>query len=66
MQSEIESYAQKLYDELFNGNRDSIAMFDFTFYCSKEKFNIYPIIYIYKLHAEVLEVASKKINEARK
>lgn len=42
-----------------------MSMFEFTFYCAKEKYNIYPIIYTYKLHAEVLEITNDNLVELR-
>lgn len=58
--------AQKMFDSMMKGNTDSIAMLHFTFFCAKEKYNIYPIIYTYKIHAEVLTIAAKNITAERK
>lgn len=66
VEAEIISYAETIYEDFMNDNSDCLAMFDFTFYCANEKYNVYPMIYIYKLHAEVLEIVRKKIDEIRK
>lgn len=66
VKQELLEYAAVIYNDLINDNSDSMAMLDFTFYCAKEKYNIYPIIYTYKLHAEILRIAKNNITNIRK
>jgi large-conductance mechanosensitive channel len=66
VEEDYHTAAQKVYDSMMKGNNDSIAMLHFTFFCTKEKYNIYPIIYTYKIHAEVLKIAAKNITVERK
>ena len=65
-ENELKKYAKEIYGQLSEGNSDSMVMFDFTFYCDKEKYNIYPMMYIYKIHAEVLSIAKDAIISIRK
>lgn len=50
---------------MLEGDSDPLTMFDFTFFCSKEKYNIYPMIYTYKVHAEILNIVNQHIVELR-
>lgn len=64
-QKEYEKAANQEYELLMKNNSDSMAMFEFTFFCAKEKYNIYPIIYTYKLHAEILKIVNQHIVKIR-
>lgn len=66
VEQEINDYARSLYNDLMRGNSDCMAMFDFTFYCAKEKYNIYPMMYIYKLHSEILKIVQNEVISIRK
>ena len=66
VEEEYKQAAQHLYSSMLQGNSDAMLMFDFTFFCDKEKYNIYPIIYTYKVHAEILEIVRHHIEKTRK
>lgn len=63
--NDFKSAATKIYESMMKGNANAVTMIDFTFKCEKEKYNIYPIIYTYKVHAEVLRIAQNNIEEQK-